>query len=210
MKSKNVRTILGVMIGMFLSCVFFFFYSNSLINKNYSLHSKRSCCTHNCKMDTILPPNTLLDFKDKNNATNERISVLNTRFNDLYVLGGVIVTLLLAIVIGIYVKTENEVEVHIQQNFGKYEEQIKRNVADSEKQLAKLIFFVKMAESSMSSIKTTAENTTTPEEAVSTSGDSGGAQGDVQASPPDDAGANEKDGNAPPPDDTGENKNDKV
>lgn len=81
-------------------------------------------------------------------------------------MGGVIVTLLLAIVIGIYVKTENEVEIHIKQNYGKYEQQIKTDVAESKQQLAKLTFFVSMAEKffkSMQNNQNTPQSPTTSE-----------------------------------------------
>lgn len=67
MKRNNIRFIFGVMTGLFLACVFIFFYSHSIMNRN--------CMALSNKIDTIRIKNDSLkvvsiigDFKDKNAA----------------------------------------------------------------------------------------------------------------------------------------------
>jgi hypothetical protein len=55
---------------------------------------------------------------------NEAVSSLHTRINDFYIFAGIVVTLLLAINIGVFVRADDEVENHIRENFGKYENRI--------------------------------------------------------------------------------------
>ena len=55
---------------------------------------------------------------------NEAASSLHSRINDFYIFAGIVITSLLAINIGVYIKDE-EVERHVNENFSKYEKRIK-------------------------------------------------------------------------------------
>jgi uncharacterized protein YneF (UPF0154 family) len=69
---------------------------------------------------------------------DEKISGLNKRFDDFYILGGVIVTLLIAMMAGLFIKTEHEIEKHFKDNFESYSERIKDIMTESEQTLASL------------------------------------------------------------------------
>jgi hypothetical protein len=77
------------------------------------------------------------DFSLKIGITEEKISSINTRFNDLYILGSIILMLLLAIMASIYVKTASDVEKHLNDNFGRYKDQIIGFVTEAEQLVEK-------------------------------------------------------------------------
>jgi hypothetical protein len=71
-------------------------------------------------------------------ATNEeKIASLNTRFNDLYILGGIISMFLLAIVATVYVKADSDVKKHLSENFSTYKDQVLGYVTEAEQMVEK-------------------------------------------------------------------------
>jgi hypothetical protein len=54
----------------------------------------------------------------------ERITSLNKRFDDFYVLGGIILTLMFILVASVYIKSEKDVKTHLDQNFEAHKEEI--------------------------------------------------------------------------------------
>jgi len=48
---------------------------------------------------------------------NEVVNSLHTRINDFYIFAGIVITLLLAINVGVFIRAEDEVEKHIKENF---------------------------------------------------------------------------------------------
>lgn len=77
------------------------------------------------------------DFLLNTGITEEKISSINTRFDDLYLLGSIILMLLLAIMASIYVKTASDVEKHLNDNFGRYKDQIIGFVTEAEQLVEK-------------------------------------------------------------------------
>lgn len=59
-------------------------------------------------------------------SMNEVVNSLHTRINDFYIFAGIVITLLLAINVGVYVKADDEIEKHFQAKFGEYEARIKK------------------------------------------------------------------------------------
>jgi hypothetical protein len=55
---------------------------------------------------------------------NEAVSSLHTRINDFYIFAGIVITLLLAINVGVFIRTDDEVENHITENFENYHKRI--------------------------------------------------------------------------------------
>lgn len=86
-------------------------------------------------------------FQKKSEITDEKINTINTRFNDMYVLGGVIITLLLGINISVYIRAENEVNKHFKENYNKHKEQIVSYVSEAEKLVGELKSKVDLAKS---------------------------------------------------------------
>ena len=128
------KIILGFSIGAItiLLCVYFLYpkdlnYNRSLPKiENQSLHQKDSIAM--IAYDNYITKTAL---------TDEKISSLNMRFNDLYILGSVIVMLLLAIIASIYVKTDSDVKKHLNDNFAKYREQVIGYVTEAEQMVEK-------------------------------------------------------------------------
>lgn len=56
----------------------------------------------------------------------EAVSSLHSRINDFYIFAGIVITLLLAINVGVYIKADEEVDRHFRENFDKYERRVKR------------------------------------------------------------------------------------
>ena len=56
---------------------------------------------------------------------NEAVGALHSRINDFYIFAGIVITLLLAINVGVFIRAEDEVEKHIDENFGRYKKKIK-------------------------------------------------------------------------------------
>jgi hypothetical protein len=78
------------------------------------------------------------DFNIKLVSGDEKIASLHKRFDDLYVLGGTIVVLLIAINIGIYVRTEDEVERYFTENFEVHNKKILNFLEQSADAVAKI------------------------------------------------------------------------
>ncbi len=58
----------------------------------------------------------------------EAVSSLHSRINDFYIFAGIVITLLLAINVGVYVKADDDVEKHFHENFHKYIKQMERSI----------------------------------------------------------------------------------
>ena len=55
---------------------------------------------------------------------NDAVASLHSRINDFYIFAGIVITLLLAINIGVYVKADEEVDKHLRDNFSKHQRKI--------------------------------------------------------------------------------------
>lgn len=62
---------------------------------------------------------------------NERIAALNKRFDDLFILGGIIITLIVVLIAGIYIKTDHEVKKHMDDNFTLHKNKISELVVEA-------------------------------------------------------------------------------
>jgi len=78
----------------------------------------------------------------KINAVDEKINSVNKRFDDLYLLGGTIVTLLLAINIGIFLRTQAEVDRYFKKNFEAHLGRITDYEKQAAEQLGKITTYV--------------------------------------------------------------------
>jgi hypothetical protein len=78
---------------------------------------------------TLKTFNTTTSNIDSNILSNlalqeERTVSLNKRFDDLYVLGGIILTLMFILVASVYIKSEKDVKSHLDQNFEVHKDEI--------------------------------------------------------------------------------------
>ncbi|HMJ67240.1 MAG TPA: hypothetical protein VK508_00010 [Cyclobacteriaceae bacterium] len=52
------------------------------------------------------------------------VNALHSRINDFYIFAGIVITLLLAINVGVFVRADEEVDKQIEESFGKHEKEI--------------------------------------------------------------------------------------
>jgi hypothetical protein len=109
------RTLLAI-LG-FIAAIFFILF----VCYNISYEKKLTAIQDDIKIRAIVSPTNneseVVKLKKDNVILQENINSLNTRFNDLYLLGATIVVLLLAITASVYLKTEVEVDKHFKDNF---------------------------------------------------------------------------------------------
>ena len=57
---------------------------------------------------------------------NAAVTALHTRINDFYIFAGIVITLLLAINVGVYIKADQEVDHHMRENVQRYIDDIRK------------------------------------------------------------------------------------
>lgn len=72
-------------------------------------------------------PNSGENTEIKITVLDEKISSVHKRFDDLYILGGFIITLLIAINVGILLRTDSLVSEHMKKNYETIERDIKKH-----------------------------------------------------------------------------------
>lgn len=80
---------------------------------------------------------------DSSIATNlavqeERSNSLNKRFDDFYVLGGIILTLVFILIASVYIKSEKDVKSHLDQNFEAHKNEIQSKLDKANSLLAEI------------------------------------------------------------------------
>ena len=68
---------------------------------------------------------------DNHAQLEEQVNSLQKRIDDMYVFAGVVVTLLLAINVGVYVRAANQINDYIKDNFKKHEIELVRIVENA-------------------------------------------------------------------------------
>lgn len=128
------KFIFGIIIGILLLLILYFCFNLGKEKREdtvfFRMEKVISIVNEKSKFKSE-STSELMEQKLKNAINEERINTLNTRFNDLYVLGGIIVTVLLAINLGVYIKTEQEVAKHFTDNYSEYKTQIEEKLTES-------------------------------------------------------------------------------
>lgn len=143
--SKSRReTLIGISVGFVLAIGIFFFwaYFREKPTKSKILPSHQTIV----KTDTVTGKNYTVEIKSQNeiqireqNAIlDEKISSLNTRIDDLYLSLGIVITLLLAVTVSVYFKTEAEVSKHMNENYNKYKVDIQTILGEAQALLAEI------------------------------------------------------------------------
>jgi len=78
---------------------------------------------HNKSIDTSLATSIAIQ--------EEKSASLNKRFDDLYVLGGIILTLMFILIASVYIKSEKDVKAYLDQNFEEHNNQIQIKIRQS-------------------------------------------------------------------------------
>jgi len=110
----NRKILFGIILGIFSTLAVIWIYRTLLMDKStkYSINISSIDSTNNA-IDGL----SIIKELESTDNTIERISSLNKRLDDILIFGGVIVTLLLAISVGVYIRAESEVDRHFKDNF---------------------------------------------------------------------------------------------
>ena len=139
------KFLLVTIITVFLFAALFLMYSKLIQEDNIiSMENKTLSQFHDySKKSEYVSEN---DFNIKVLYFEEKYNSLNKRFDDLYILGSMIVLLLITINIGIFVNTDSKVEKYFTKNFRSHLLKIEEIAAKSAIEFGKLEAFSKQAE----------------------------------------------------------------
>ncbi|HXD92070.1 MAG TPA: hypothetical protein VNX01_02595 [Bacteroidia bacterium] len=83
--------------------------------------------------------NDMKDLKKESLVLQANITAINTRFNDLYVLGALIITLMLAVTVSVYLKTETEVDKHMKAKTKEIDDEINKNKTTMDEHMKEML-----------------------------------------------------------------------
>lgn len=133
-----IKSILGSFIGLFLFLIFLFVLHKPIVDR-YILDIKQPTANGSLIKDTTKSNLNNTKANDVSNELktyeailDERINSLNKRFDDLYILSAIIVTLLLAINIGVFINTDSKVEKYFKDHHQEITEKLKVYQTDAE------------------------------------------------------------------------------
>lgn len=72
-----------------------------------------------CVLVAVYVTNTKVLIID-DRCNDAAMGALHTRINDFYIFAGIVITLLLAINVGVFIRAKDEVEKHIKENYDAY------------------------------------------------------------------------------------------
>lgn len=126
------KLIFGVLIGILLTSIGLFWW------RTITIHSFIDSPLIEFKSlnDTSISRDQLIELKIADTVNQEKIAALNKRLDDYMLFAGVVITLFLALIVGVYVKTDSEVEKHFKENAGIYLTRIKQATSEAERTLA--------------------------------------------------------------------------
>ena len=127
---------LGFILGVFTVLIGIIGYAKIWqANELISIEQKTNAILKESEQKNFAP--SLNDLNIRTTGLDEKIGSVHKRFDDLYILGGTIVVLLIAINIGIFVRTEDEVEKYFRDNFEVHNKKILGFLAKSADAVAK-------------------------------------------------------------------------
>ncbi|GAC1302801.1 MAG: hypothetical protein NVSMB24_07920 [Mucilaginibacter sp.] len=135
-----------------------FFYEKNLNKADTQIISNQGI-----KIDTIQAGNYKIEIKqdnevkvkNQNEVLEEKIKSFNDRLGDMYLSMGIIIALILAIVAGVYFKTESEVTKHMNKYYGKYKDDILTMYNEAQTLLAQIRANAELSEQLLSKQHTT-------------------------------------------------------
>lgn len=122
------KIIFGIFIGIAFMLLIYLFNGIILNRENKQIVSPDSIKLKMSINEEILDKPITRIFQ-----IDEKVNSLNKRFDDLYILGSIIIALLLAINIGVFIRADTETERHFKESFTKYKEQVIDAVSESER-----------------------------------------------------------------------------
>jgi len=130
------KILFGILFGVFLTLSVTFLWRTYWLRDYVSNLPKIEKISDTSK---IAIQQSIMQIKLSSANFDEKFISINKRLDDFLVFGGIIITLLLAITVSVYLKTESEVNKHFEEKFGDH---IKR-MADYEKEAGILLGKIK-------------------------------------------------------------------
>lgn len=129
-----MKVALGILIGF--TIIFSLFYGyRKVINPHYKV-SIPQFVTDTSKIIHFQDDIAALQTQSLN--LEEKLASANKRIDDMLIFGGIIITLLLAINVGVYVNAEKEVNKHFRENFDIHKEKVLKYLAEVEETAGKI------------------------------------------------------------------------
>ena len=108
-----MKLVQGILLGIGLTFGLFLGY-RQVISPYYALTVPRFVTDTTKK---VIAQGDVVDLKNQNLSTIEKIEALNKRLDDLLIFGAIIITLLLAINVSVFVNTDRQVDKYFRDNF---------------------------------------------------------------------------------------------
>ena len=126
-----IKSILGSLIGLLLFFIVLLVFHKPIVDR-YVLDIKQTSIniallkdTSRTNFNNTKANDINTELKTYEAILDERINSLNKRFDDLYILSAIIVTLLLAINIGVFINTDSKVEKYFKDHHQDITEKLK-------------------------------------------------------------------------------------
>ena len=117
------RLLVGILVGISITLTLTF------LHRTYWLRDYVFNPISFEKIDTskVSMAQSFLQIKNAQSNYEEKFSSIGKRLDDFLVFGGVVITLLLAITVSVYLKTESEVDKHMKTRRKEIEDELEKN-----------------------------------------------------------------------------------
>ena len=133
-----IKYLFGALIGILIFLTIYFCYRKIFLVERFDYSHYKNYSILAFPPKTVLGDSLSIDYKIALSNAEEKINSLNKRIDDLYIFGGIIITLLLAINVAVYVNAESIVEKYLKENYQKYNEKIRSFCDEAEIEFIKL------------------------------------------------------------------------
>jgi uncharacterized protein YneF (UPF0154 family) len=129
-----MKVVWGILLGFCLVFVLLWGYRN-IINPNYILSIPQFVSGTSRKRPA---QEDIIALKSQSLNLEEKIASANKRVDDLLIFGGIIITLLLAINVGVYVNAEKQADKYFRDNFEIHKQKILKYLVETEEAANKI------------------------------------------------------------------------
>jgi uncharacterized integral membrane protein len=121
------KAFFGALVALCLFLLFLYLFDKPVVSRYFSdleIAKIKSEITKVSIADTN--KSLLTEVKSQLANNEEKLSSINKRFDDLYILAGIIVTLLLAINVGIFVNTDSKIDKYFTEHYEETTKKVKK------------------------------------------------------------------------------------
>jgi hypothetical protein len=135
-KSLNTmwKAFFGAIFGLFVFLIILLAFHKPLVNRYFldiSQENPTSNVSNNLFTNNI-SPDSVTAMRTQIPNIDERFNSINKRFDDFFIMAGIIITLLLAINVGIYVNTDSKVDKYFTDHYEEYASKVRKITEETE------------------------------------------------------------------------------